>query len=45
MPLPTRCTRGLFTTYLLPDLVNDVIQFTGQFMYLQGRFKLLLIQE
>lgn len=45
MPLPTWCTRGLFTTYLLLDLLNDVVQFTGQFMYLQGCFKLLLIQE
>lgn len=45
MPLPTQCTRGLFTTYLLPDLLNDIIQFTGQSMYLQGCFKPLLIQE
>lgn len=43
--LPTQCTRGLFTTYLFPDLLSDVIQFTGQCMYLQGRFKPLLVQE
>lgn len=43
--LPTQGTRGLFTTYLLPDLLNDVVQFTGQSVSLQGCFKPLLIQE
>lgn len=45
MPLPTQCTRRLFTIYLFPDLLSDVIQFTGQCMHLQGCLKPLLIQE
>lgn len=45
MLLQTQCTRGLFTTYLLPEPLNNVIQFPGQSMYLQGCFKPLLIEE
>lgn len=34
-----------FHTYLLSDLLSDVIQFTGQCMYLQGCFKPMPIQD
>lgn len=37
--------QGDFSLYLFPDLLGDVIQFTGQCMHLQGCFKPLLIQE
>lgn len=42
---PNSVHKETFTLYLFPDLLSDVIQFTGQCMHLQGCFKPLLIQE